>query len=34
VTAVPSSRASLRPLKLPFSRAREIEMVLGQEIEE
>lgn len=34
VAAVPSNRASLRPLTLPFSRTREIEMVLGQEVEE
>jgi len=34
VTTVPGERVTVRPLDLPFVRAREIEMVLGQEMEE
>ena len=34
VTAIPGERVSVRLIRLPFTRAREIEMVLGQEVEE
>ncbi len=34
VAALPGERVTVRPITLPFTRAREIEMVLGQEVED
>lgn len=34
ITAVPAELVTVRPISLPFTRAREIDAVLGQEVEE